>query len=295
MNSGMIICGICHGMILDLDNILCSRKDSSSTKIDHHDVCLVILRTARNVPTDDVSIIKNRISNAKADIICTNHIPNLLLLRPTSQSQPMRFSRFAFLVSASATTSATPRSAAAFSFLASGSSSLSHTAKNHPLSPQHGTLRMASSSSSLSPANLAASLVNAPMIPLRNGMSHPAIGFGTYKVGFIPASASAVTTGTQAKDGVERTASECIRDALDCGYRFLECAEFYGNEHEVGAAIASSGIPREDLFLCSKVWTTTIEEGPEAVEARLEKTLNDLGTDYIDLYVLCCAVLREAR
>jgi len=118
-------------------------------------------------------------------------------------------------------------------------------------------------------------------------MSHPAIGFGTYKVGFVPASASAVTAGTaQDNGGVERTASECVRDALDCGYRFLECAEFYGNEHEVGAAIVASGIPREDLFLCSKVWTTTIEEGPEAVEARLDKTLNDLGTEYIDLYLI---------
>lgn len=124
-------------------------------------------------------------------------------------------------------------------------------------------------------------------------MSHPAIGFGTYKVGFIPASASAVTTGTQDKDSTERTASECVSDALDCGYRFLECAEFYGNEQEVGAAIASSGIPREDLFLCSKVWTTTIEEGPEAVAARLEKTLNDLGTDYIDLYVITRTVYKS--
>lgn len=126
----------------------------------------------------------------------------------------------------------------------------------------------------------------APTIPLRNGMSHPAIGFGTYKVGFIPASASAVTAGTQDKDAAQRTASECVKDALDCGYLFLECAEFYGNEHEVGAAIAASGIPREDLFLCSKVWTTTIEEGPDAVAARLEKTLKDLGTDYIDLYLI---------
>jgi diketogulonate reductase-like aldo/keto reductase len=140
-------------------------------------------------------------------------------------------------------------------------------------------------SSSSSSSDLVASLVAAPTITLRNGINHPAIGFGTYKVGFIPASASAVTSGAQKTDGAERTASECVKDALDAGYRFLECAEFYGNEHEVGAAIAASGIPREDLFLCSKVWTTTIEEGPEAVAARLEKTLKDLGTDYIDLYV----------
>jgi len=116
---------------------------------------------------------------------------------------------------------------------------------------------------------------------LYDGTTHPAIGFGTYKVGFIPASASAATSST-----VERTAEECITDALDCGYRFFECAEFYGNESEVGRAILKSGIPREELFLCSKVWTTTIEKGPDAIRAQLDKTLTDLGTDYIDLYLV---------
>eukprot|EP00536_Pseudo-nitzschia_multiseries_P000870 jgi/Psemu1/1996/gm1.1996_g len=189
----------------------------------------------------------------------------------------MRLARFALLVTASATS--TPRPSAAFSFLGS-------TLFRRSTQSSSSGLRMSSSSTSL---------INAPTIPLRNGMSHPAIGFGTYKVGFIPASASAVTAGTEAQ-GVERTASECVGDALDCGYRFLECAEFYGNEHEVGAAIATSGIPRDELFLCSKVWTTTIEEGPEAVEAQLEKTLSDLGTDYIDLYVNphCGAMQRSA-
>jgi len=115
-------------------------------------------------------------------------------------------------------------------------------------------------------------------------MSHPVIGFGTYKVGFIPASASAAVAGKAG--GVERTAEECVSDALSVGYRFLECAEFYGNEHEVGKAIAKSGIDRKDLFLCSKVWTTTIEKGPAAIEAQLDKTLSDLGTDYIDLYLI---------
>jgi len=119
-------------------------------------------------------------------------------------------------------------------------------------------------------------------------MNHPPIGFGTYKVGFVPASASSAvaagTTGTA--EGKERTAEECVSDALSVGYRFLECAEFYGNEAEVGKAIASSGVPRSDLFICSKVWTTTIEQGPDAVEARLDQTLNDLGTDYVDLYLI---------
>jgi diketogulonate reductase-like aldo/keto reductase len=143
-----------------------------------------------------------------------------------------------------------------------------------------------SSSASYSAADAIAS---APSIPLRNGMAHPAIGFGTYKVGFVPASASSAVASSESsspQDAKERTAEECVADALNVGYRFLECAEFYGNEAEVGKAISSSGIPRSDLFLCSKVWTTTIEQGPDAVEARLDQTLKDLGTDYLDLYLI---------
>jgi len=129
-------------------------------------------------------------------------------------------------------------------------------------------------------------LLNCPTIPLHDGTPHPAIGFGTYKVGFIPASASSAVAASGVGGGVERTAEECVSDAIDCGYRFLECAEFYGNEAEVGKAIAKSGIAREEFFLCSKVWTTTIEKGPEAIRAQLEKTLSDLGTDYLDLYLI---------
>lgn len=66
----------------------------------------------------------------------------------------------------------------------------------------------------------------------------------------------------------------------------MECAQFYGNESEVGKAIKASGVKREDLFLCSKVWTTTIEKGDEAICAQLDKTLADIGTDYLDLYLI---------
>jgi diketogulonate reductase-like aldo/keto reductase len=128
-------------------------------------------------------------------------------------------------------------------------------------------------------------LLNCPTVALSDGTPHPAIGFGTYKVGFIPASASAAVAGTEPTTP-QRSARECVLDALDCGYRFLECAEFYGNEAEVGKAIADSGVKREELFLCSKVWTTTIEKGPDAVRAQFEKTLSDLGTDYLDLYLI---------
>eukprot|EP00541_Cyclophora_tenuis_P017558 CAMPEP_0116564676 /NCGR_PEP_ID=MMETSP0397-20121206/13439_1 /TAXON_ID=216820 /ORGANISM="Cyclophora tenuis, Strain ECT3854" /LENGTH=330 /DNA_ID=CAMNT_0004091293 /DNA_START=28 /DNA_END=1020 /DNA_ORIENTATION=- len=127
-------------------------------------------------------------------------------------------------------------------------------------------------------------LLNCPTIPLRDGMAHPAIGFGTYKVGFIPASASsAVSSGDTT---IQRTAKECVVDALDCGYRFLECAQFYGNESQVGEAIAESKIDRSDLFICSKVWTTTIEQGPDAIREQLDKSLADLKTDYLDLYLI---------
>lgn len=130
------------------------------------------------------------------------------------------------------------------------------------------------------------SLLSCPTIPLYDNTRHPAIGFGTYKVGFIPASASSSVAAANPTDAVERTAEECVSDAISVGYRFLECAQFYGNESEVGKAMKSSGIPRSDFFLCSKVWTTTIEQGDAAVRAQLEQTLEDLGTDYIDLYLI---------
>jgi diketogulonate reductase-like aldo/keto reductase len=122
-------------------------------------------------------------------------------------------------------------------------------------------------------------------------MEHPVIGFGTYKVGVIPASASSAvqqqqSTTAASSSSALRTASECVADALDVGYRFLECAEFYTNEAQVGEAIAKSGIARNDLFLCSKVWTTTMEQGPVAMRTQLQKTLSDLQTDYLDLYLI---------
>jgi diketogulonate reductase-like aldo/keto reductase len=118
---------------------------------------------------------------------------------------------------------------------------------------------------------------------MRNGLLHPAIGFGTYKVGYVPPSSSeaAALIGQP-----QRSAVQIMMDALAAGYRFLECAEFYNNEAEIGQAILDSAVQRSDLFLCSKVWTTTIEKGPAAVRAQLDKTLADLRTDYLDLYLI---------
>lgn len=55
-----------------------------------------------------------------------------------------------------------------------------------------------------------------------------------------------------------------VRTALDVGYRFLDCAQFYGNEKEVGMAVKDSQIPRSELFLASKVWCDNIFRGPAA-------------------------------
>ena len=126
-----------------------------------------------------------------------------------------------------------------------------------------------------------------PPIPLEDGTKHPCIGYGTYKVGYIPPSASSAVAATNGEDAAEkRTAADCVADALSVGYRFLECAEFYGNEEEVGKAIVASGIPREELFICSKVWTSTIEEGDEAVWGQVIKSLVDLQTHYLDMVLI---------
>ena len=74
------------------------------------------------------------------------------------------------------------------------------------------------------------------------------VGFGTYKVGFIPASASAAAGGQQQAGGTEVTARQCVKLALDVGYRFLDCAQFYGNEKEVGLAIKVSCVKPVCVF-----------------------------------------------
>jgi len=124
-----------------------------------------------------------------------------------------------------------------------------------------------------------------PNIVLNDGRQHPIIGYGTYKVGVIPASASsAVAKADAAVEAANPT--DCVKQALECGYRFLDCAEFYANEEAVGDAIAESGVHRSELYLASKVWTTTIHQGPEAVQAQIDKTLAALKTDYLDLYCI---------
>jgi len=121
-------------------------------------------------------------------------------------------------------------------------------------------------------------------VVLNDGNLHPRIGFGTYKVVYIPASAS--SSGGVTTSGDTDVTKRVFKDALEVGYRFFDCAQFYGNEKQVGDALKDCGIPRKELYLASKVWTDKIYEGPEAIRSQFQQTLNDLQTDYLDLYLL---------
>lgn len=134
-------------------------------------------------------------------------------------------------------------------------------------------------SSLLRPPSLLHASLSTRTITLPSGAPHPPLGFGTYKLGVIPASAA----GAAASTASPGDAQAVVATALKAGYRFLDCAQFYANEPAVGRAIAGSGVSRGELFLASKVWTDTVERGPDAVRAQVRKCLRDLQTDYLDL------------
>lgn len=100
---------------------------------------------------------------------------------------------------------------------------------------------------------------------LNNGYSIPSIGYGTWRT-------------------PQAVATDSVLCAIKEGYRHIDCAAVYKNEAEVGNGIVQSGVKREDLFITSKVWNT--ERGYEKTKAAFEKTLKDLQTDYLDLYLI---------
>ncbi|WP_392958515.1 aldo/keto reductase [Streptomyces sp. LN245] len=103
-------------------------------------------------------------------------------------------------------------------------------------------------------------------VTLNNGVEMPLLGFGVYQ---IPA------------EDTERAVSE----ALAAGYRLLDTAAAYDNEEAVGRAIKSSGIPREDLFVTTKLW---VQDAPaqDNTKRAFEISLTKLGLDYLDLYLM---------
>ncbi len=102
-------------------------------------------------------------------------------------------------------------------------------------------------------------------VTLNNGIEIPMVGYGSFL--------STVKSG-----------KKVILDALDAGYRYIDTARFYDNEDDIGDAIKESGIKREDIFLCSKVWPTML--GKEETRESFEASCRSLGTDYLDMYLI---------
>ena len=100
---------------------------------------------------------------------------------------------------------------------------------------------------------------------LSNGIRMPLLGYGVFQV-------------------PPQEAERCAADALSVGYRLIDTAQAYANEEGVGAAIAKSGIPREEIFLVTKVWISN--NGEEKAAASIDESLRKLQTDYIDLLLI---------
>jgi diketogulonate reductase-like aldo/keto reductase len=102
-------------------------------------------------------------------------------------------------------------------------------------------------------------------VVLNNGVEMPALGYGVYQV-----------------DPAE--CERCVADAISVGYRLIDTAQAYYNEEGVGNAIARSGVPREELFITTKIWVTS--GGYEKAKASIDESMKKLRTDYIDLFLI---------
>lgn len=104
-----------------------------------------------------------------------------------------------------------------------------------------------------------------PPIILNNGIEMPQLGFGVWQV-------------------PDDEAEQAVDTALESGYRSIDTAAIYGNEEGTGKAIAASGLPREDLFVTTKLWNS--DQGYDSTLRAFDTSLEKLGLDYLDLYLI---------
>ena len=103
------------------------------------------------------------------------------------------------------------------------------------------------------------------LITLNNGVQMPILGFGVFQVS-------------------DEQTEQVVTDALAAGYRSIDTAASYGNEEAVGRAIAKSGIPRDELFITTKLWIQ--HTGKDTARREFDTSLRNLGLDYLDLYLI---------
>ncbi|MFF3513528.1 aldo/keto reductase [Streptomyces sp. NPDC004129] len=104
-----------------------------------------------------------------------------------------------------------------------------------------------------------------PPIILNNGVEMPQLGFGVWQV-------------------PDDEAESAVATALEAGYRSIDTAAIYGNEEGVGKALATSGIPRQDLFITTKLWNS--DHGYDSTLRAFDTSLAKLGLEYVDLYLI---------
>ncbi|GAA2093392.1 aldo/keto reductase [Streptomyces albiaxialis] len=108
-------------------------------------------------------------------------------------------------------------------------------------------------------------MTRVPDVTLNNGTRMPQLGFGVY---LVP----------------DDEAEQAVTEALEAGYRSIDTAALYENEKGTGRALAASGIPRDELFVTTKLWNT--EQGYDAALRAFDASLSRLGLDHVDLYLI---------
>lgn len=103
-------------------------------------------------------------------------------------------------------------------------------------------------------------------VELNNGVKMPILGYGVFQI------------------DDQQECERCVMDAIDVGYRLIDTAQAYGNEEAVGKAIKKCGVPREELFITTKVWISNA--GYEKAKKSIEESLEKLQLDYLDLLLI---------